>query len=63
MKIERSDPPSFFEAVEYRRNRKGDPVRPGFFLRLTFDHPVQGPLAIGYGAHFGLGMFRPVGEE
>jgi CRISPR-associated protein Csb2 len=55
-----SDPPSLFDAVEYRRNRKGDPVRPGFFLRLTFDQPVRVPFAIGYGAHFGLGMFRPV---
>lgn len=28
--------------------------------RLTFASPVQGPIALGYGAHFGLGLFRPV---
>ncbi len=31
-----------------------------FGLRLIFDRPVSGPLAIGYGAHFGLGLFRGV---
>ncbi len=46
-----------FDIVEYRRNRKGDPVRPGYALRLTFDRPVAAPFAIGYGAHFGLGQF------
>lgn len=28
-------------------------------LRLTFSEPVSGPLALGYGAHFGLGVFVP----
>ncbi|HET8550796.1 MAG TPA: type I-U CRISPR-associated protein Csb2 [Bryobacteraceae bacterium] len=60
VRVETSNPPSLFEAVEYRRNRRGDPVRPGFFLRLTFDESVPVPFAIGYGAHFGLGMFRRV---
>lgn len=35
--------------------RGGGPT--GF--RLTFAEPVQGPLALGYGAHFGLGVFAP----
>lgn len=30
----------------------------GAFLRLTFPQPVPGPLALGYGSHFGLGLFR-----
>jgi len=47
-----------FDVVEYRRNRKFDPVRPGYALRLTFDRPVRAPFAIGYGAHFGLGQFK-----
>jgi CRISPR-associated protein Csb2 len=50
---------SLFDLVEYRRNRKDDPVRPGYALRLTFEEEVQTPFAIGYGAHFGLGQFRP----
>lgn len=28
-------------------------------FRLTFAKPVLGPLAFGYGAHFGLGLFVP----
>lgn len=30
----------------------------GAMLRLTFPHQVQGPLALGYACHFGLGLFR-----
>lgn len=47
-----------FHLAEYRRNRKDDPVRPGYALRLTFEREVLAPFAIGYGAHFGLGQFR-----
>lgn len=28
--------------------------------RLVFDEPVRGPIALGYGAHFGLGLFSAV---
>jgi CRISPR-associated protein Csb2 len=31
----------------------------GFGFRLVFPRPVLGPIAVGYGAHFGLGMFVP----
>lgn len=51
---------SLFDVVEYRRNRKEDPVRPGYSVMIEFDHEVTTPFAIGYGAHFGLGRFRPV---
>jgi CRISPR-associated protein Csb2 len=51
--------PGLFDLVEYRRNRKGDPVRPGYALKLTFSDEVLTPFGIGYGAHFGLGQFRP----
>jgi CRISPR-associated protein Csb2 len=30
--------------------------------RLLFHAPVWGPLAFGFGAHFGLGLFEPVDE-
>lgn len=40
-----------------RRRPPGD-ARP-LALRLLFDRPVQGPLALGFGAHFGLGLFEP----
>ncbi len=32
----------------------------GVAFRLTFAQPVSGPLALGYGAHFGLGLFVPL---
>lgn len=28
--------------------------------RLVFEQPIQGPVALGYGCHFGLGLFQPV---
>ena len=31
----------------------------GFGLTLRFPQPVTGPIALGYGAHFGLGLFVP----
>jgi len=46
--------------LEFRRNRQDDDGRPGFGFRLEFKEPVQGPFAIGYGAHFGLGLFLPL---
>ena len=47
----------------YRRERRrGGPV-PGHAaslgFRLEFAEPVRGPIALGYGAHFGLGQFTP----
>lgn len=45
---------------EFKRFRKND--RPGggaYGLFLEFEHPVRGPLCLGYGSHFGLGLFVP----
>jgi CRISPR-associated protein Csb2 len=56
-------PARLFHEVEYRRNRKNDPVRPGYALRLTYAAPVLVPFSIGYGAHFGLGQFARGGRE
>ncbi len=47
-----------------RRNHGGvpAPVDDGYGLRLMFAEPLslhdQGPLALGYAAHYGLGLFR-----
>lgn len=32
----------------------------GTFLEVVFPTPIDGPLALGYGSHFGLGMFRRI---
>lgn len=45
------------------RSRRFGPVAPldcGFAFSLRFDRPVNGPLCLGYGCHFGMGMFRAV---
>ena len=34
------------------------PIACGFAIRLEFEHPIPGPIAIGYGSHFGLGLFE-----
>ena len=34
------------------------PIACGFSIRLEFEHQVSGPIALGYGAHFGLGLFE-----
>jgi CRISPR-associated protein Csb2 len=48
--------------LDFRRSRKDDDSRLGYGFRLEFAEPVAAPLALGYGCHFGLGMFRPSEE-
>ena len=47
-----------------RRRQRGPqpPLDIGFAVRLLFDSPVVGPICLGYGSHFGLGLFRSVAE-
>ena len=54
--IERAGP--FFAPAQFRRNRQHDPARPGSAFRLTFAEPVPAPFSLGYGCHFGLGLFE-----
>lgn len=44
------------------RDKRGltQPDTRGHLLRLEFPTPIPGPLALGFGCHYGLGMFRPV---
>lgn len=41
---------------------KAPPVDAGFAVRLVLAGPIRGPLALGYGSHFGLGLFRALDE-
>lgn len=47
----------------YRRERRRGGLVPGYAMslgfRLEFAEPIRGPIALGYGAHFGLGQFTP----
>jgi CRISPR-associated protein Csb2 len=48
----------------YRWRRHGqDPAGGAYCFRITFEQPIAGPLALGYGCHFGLGQFAPVQSE
>lgn len=46
------------------RDKRGltQPDRHGSFWRLHFAEPQCGPIALGFGCHFGLGLFKPAGS-
>lgn len=51
--------PSVAPLRHFVRTRRAGPVPPadlGVAIRITFDEPVTGPIALGYGSHFGLGL-------
>lgn len=63
-----SDAAEHAEARRFRhfartRGRGGKPeTPPGLFrLSITLKSPIAGPLCLGWGCHFGLGLFVPVG--
>ena len=41
-----------------RQHGPQPPLARGFAIHLEFGCPVTGPIAIGYGSHFGLGLFE-----
>lgn len=52
------------EWAQFRRRRTQGGGRKGpdraVGARLVFERPVEGPIALGYGCHFGLGLFAAV---
>jgi CRISPR-associated protein Csb2 len=62
--VEALDPHSHDEArqarhfTRVRRNGGSPPQDYGFMLVLRFAQPVFGPIALGYAAHLGLGLFQ-----
>lgn len=55
----------WLQFMQYRKHGDGrrSANQPGTGFHLTFPEPVSGPIALGYGAHFGLGLFVPVGPR
>lgn len=51
---------SWLDFRRWRRRGMGPASAQPYGFRLTFDDCVRGPIAMGYGCHFGLGQFRPV---
>ena len=45
------------------RGREAQPDAAGALLSIMSPRPIEGPLAIGYGSHFGLGLFSAVAGE
>ena len=41
-----------------RRRGQAPSIAFGFAVRLEFPQPVRGPMALGYGSHFGMGLFE-----
>lgn len=52
-----------FVGFRRRRDARPPPVDVGLSLRLTFAEPVRGLVALGYGAHFGLGVMGPAPDR
>ncbi|MGQ0842083.1 type I-G CRISPR-associated protein Csb2 [Actinokineospora sp.] len=46
-------------SARQRHDANQGQARRSEFLRLRFDTPVPGPIALGYLSHFGLGLFTP----
>ncbi|MDG7036199.1 MAG: type I-U CRISPR-associated protein Cas5/Cas6 [Nitrososphaerota archaeon] len=46
-----------------RDHKRNGLERPGYGFKITFDHPVKAPIAVGHDAHFGLGMFMPLSRK
>lgn len=46
--------------IRARKNGPRPQMDCGFTLKLQFDQPILGPLSIGYGSHFGLGLFAAI---
>jgi CRISPR-associated protein Csb2 len=55
------------QPLHFRRFREKrdleQPDRQGSFWRIRFAQPVDGPISLGFGCHFGLGLFQPFGAD
>ncbi len=51
--------PIDFRRFRLSKRNQSQPDRQGSFWKITFVVPVNGPLALGFACHFGLGLFRP----
>jgi len=51
-----------FQTIRHNRSGRRGHDGGGAFI-IEFPEPVRGPIVLGYGAHFGLGLFRPVQVE
>jgi CRISPR-associated protein Csb2 len=55
--------PVHFHRFRDTPKRLTQPDTRGQFVTLTFPEAIEGPLALGFGCHFGLGVFGPLEEQ
>ncbi len=59
----RSDKGVSHRWLEFKRHRKyglKPAVGTPYGFKITFGEAVEGPVTLGYGSHFGLGLFEPI---
>jgi CRISPR-associated protein Csb2 len=56
IEIDKGKNPLRFHRIRSRRGLV-QPDKAGSFVKLAFAEPVQGPLALGFACHYGLGLF------
>ncbi len=61
-RVEEIDSPNWHRFRRSRPSHEGS-RRQAASLRLTFNEPIHGPLALGSLSHFGLGLFRPSSQR
>lgn len=57
--IRRGHRVSWLEFRRWRTKGRGPAVACAYGFKMELDSPAAGPIALGYGCHFGLGQFRP----
>ena len=60
--VNRDEYDRFRHYVLIRRKGPRPPQPIPFAVRLEFDEPIKGPLCLGYGSHYGLGVFKAVND-
>ncbi|SFM58092.1 CRISPR-associated protein Csb2 [Ectothiorhodospira mobilis] len=55
--------PVHFHRFRSTHKRLTQPDTRGHFVQIIFAKPVDGPLALGFGCHYGLGVFSPGDEK
>ncbi len=55
-------PSPVFRKYDRARMSRPPPMNIGLCLRIEFSEAIRGPVAIGYGSHFGLGLLEPSEE-
>ena len=45
-----------------RKEERTTTTLPGYYFRIRFPQPVNGPISVGHSCHFGMGLFEPINK-